>query len=264
MNTGENFRIADHSVKQRTEPVFNAPELLLAQAPGQDQTFKMQTASLVDAGFLPSLQLEPAVTNIATDATIKISEKTAAFVGDLCNQTRALESINNIPDTEWSKAYTQFPELTSRLSRTQATRLMKALVLNELEHADPRDWTQETLSHAVVVPDVWTLGFTQLSTKAVRERSQEFPEQLSRYKGHERAALIDPAQAPYLVAATLAHYVKQFQKYNYPINESTLGYAYNPDLRKPDGMKNIMPGDSELSRSSHARNVRRWIDFLNE
>jgi phospholipase/lecithinase/hemolysin len=107
-----------------------------------------------------------------------------------------------------------------------------------------------------------TIGFAQLSPIAIKEREAEFPQQLSPLKNKEGQSLEDPKKVPELVAATLAHYAKQFQKYAYPITEETLGYAYNPDLETKLGHKDIMPNHSRLQESDHAANIRHWLGVL--
>lgn len=207
-------------------------------------------------------EIEPGLNNAVSETIV---EPFAKAVGDKINQDRAEKDLQKIPEAAWSKAYSEFPELKEAgLSEKQGIRLMKAIVLNELEHLNLIDVGQDALANLGLALQDKTIGFTQLSPKAVKERESEFPGLFGAFKNKEVQSLENPQKAPELVAATLAHYVKQFAKYGYPINEETLGYAYNPDLKTKSGQKDIMPTMERLQTSEHASNIRRWLSTFQQ
>ncbi|MGH2506319.1 MAG: hypothetical protein ACRDHZ_02735 [Ktedonobacteraceae bacterium] len=204
-------------------------------------------------------QIESGLNQAATDILVKpIVEK--------MDQDRVEKEIQKIPDAAWKKAYSEFPELKeAELSEKQGVTLMKAIIANEVEHYGPEDLTQDVAARAgFKIDPKYTIGVAQLSTKAVAANEKEFPTQLGRFNGHETQALLEPTTAPVLVAATLAHYTKQFEKYNYPITPESLGYAYNPDLKTESGHKDIMPTKEKMQGSEHAANIRRWLSVFSE
>ena len=196
-------------------------------------------------------QIEPALNQAARDGVMMAVE--------VINQQRAIGEVNKIPDRAWSEAYNAFAGLQSHLPEKAATALMKAVIANEVEHYDPADVAEDALARSHLIPPDRTIGITQLTINAIRQRELEFPMQLAALREHEREALLDPAKAPSLVAATLEHYIRQFEKHQYPITSETLGYAYNPDLYTSPGHKNIMPTLEDMKKSEHAANIRRWL-----
>lgn len=207
-------------------------------------------------------EIESGLNNAVSETIV---EPFAKAVGDKINQNRAEKDLQKIPEAAWSKAYSKFPELKKAgLTEKQAIMLMKAIVLNELEHLNLIDVAQDTAAGFGYAQAERTIGFTQLSPNAVKERGAEFPQQLGTLKKQEVQSLENPQKAPELVAATLVHYIKQFSKYGYPINEETLGYAYNPDLYTKSGLKDIMPTMERLQNSEHASNIRRWLSTFSQ
>lgn len=104
-----------------------------------------------------------------------------------------------------------------------------------------------------------TLGVSQVSLDGVRKFEIEFPEQMARYVGREAEALLNPIEAPMMVAAVLAHNIKCYRGH-YPINEGTLAYSFNPDVSGEKGKK--PPTDETLKQSDHYANVMRQLAII--
>lgn len=174
--------------------------------------------------------------------------------------------MKEIPESAWSKAYESFPQFQQAgLSKQQTVEVMKAIVRNELYHYDSIDQQTDDDVKAGKTPflaqmkykpeDRLTLGYAQLSISAVHEREAEYPEQVD-FKGHEKAALMDPENTPVLVAATLVHNIEMYRRHQIPVTEKSLGYSYNP----PAGR--ILPSQKDLDTSNHAENVMRHLAII--
>jgi hypothetical protein len=151
-------------------------------------------------------EIEPGLNNAVSEILVKP-------IIDKMDEDRAKKDLQKIPEAAWSKAYSEFPQLKDAgLSEKQAVVLMKAIVLNELEHLNLIDVGQDAAAKLGLALQDKTIGFTQLSPKAVKERESEFPGQFAAFKNKEVQTLEDPQKAPELVAATLTHYIKQFSK----------------------------------------------------
>lgn len=203
-------------------------------------------------------EIEPSLNRAVCELLVKpVTEK--------MTQERVQTEIQKIPEIAWSKAYSEFPQLKAAgLSEKQSVSLMKAIIANEVEHYDLADGAEDGLARLNMLPSNRTFGISQLTINALHKREREFPEQLHGIQNHEREALLAESQAPLLVAATLTHYIRQFEQYNYPITQESLGYAYNPDLYAVPGHKDIMPTKEKLQTSEHAANIRRWLAFFSE
>lgn len=175
-------------------------------------------------------------------------------------------TLKEIPESAWSKAYESFPQFQQTgLSKQQTVEVMKAIVRNELYHYDSIDQQTDDDVKAGKTPflaqmkykpeDRLTLGYAQLSISAVHEREAEYPEQVD-FKGHEKAALMDPENTPVLVAATLVHNIEMYRRHQIPVTEKSLGYSYNP----PAGR--ILPSQKDLDTSNHAENVMRHLAII--
>ncbi|MBU6453506.1 MAG: hypothetical protein KGS72_17130 [Cyanobacteria bacterium REEB67] len=83
-----------------------------------------------------------------------------------------------------------------------------------------------------------TLGVSQVSVDGLKKFTREFPAQFSQYARHEAEALLDPQQAPMMIAAVLAHNIQDY-KGHYAINEGTLAYSFNPDVPGKSGKNRL-------------------------
>lgn len=283
MGKSENFQTGDQVLSQQLRPSVNGAELLLAQAPGQTSwkaESTMQTASLVDAGSLPPLQLEPALTQVGTEAMLTAMQIGCRAVSEVARYTwdhtwnpyrgKELQTVAGIPENGWHEAYKAFPEL-SVLPKAEATRLMKAIVLNELDHYDLKDQAQDA-----GLPLGETFGISQLSRKAITNHAEILQQQvnkgqrhtnpLAQYRSlddaHLKAVLLDTNQAPLLVAENLAYNIRQYNRHGYPITTETLAYGYNPDIKRTDRTNEIFPALTKVQDSTHVRNVMGWYHFL--
>ena len=172
--------------------------------------------------------------------------------------------LNEIPGSAWHQAYEAFPQFQKAgLSEQQVTELMRAIIRNELYNYDKPDQIDDDQARKDGKPmdlpkrpaNDATLGYSQLSVNAVMKRGAEYPEQFSSFKGHEVRALLEPQNAPILVAATLVHNLEMYQRHKIPITQSTLAYSYNP----PEGR--ILP-DSNYLNTEHVRNVTRQLAII--
>lgn len=172
-------------------------------------------------------------------------------------------TMKQIPEANWSSAYDAFPQFKSAgLSKQQSIDVMKAIVRNELYNYDTLDEEADEavkkgdsplLAKAKIKPEnKLTLGITQISTQGIFERQAEFPKQVN-FKGHEQKALLEPKNAPVIVAATLAHNIEMYQRHKVPITEQTLAYSYNP----ADGK--VLP---ESLNGDHVRNVMHQLGII--
>lgn len=202
----------------------------------------------------------------------------------------------------WSQAYNSFPALHQFLSDKEATRLMQALVRNELHHYDPGDIAGDKNASDGQAKDSETLGYAQITPLGLRTFEQNYP-QLKAFltaKGyigsaHEQKALEDPSCVPMIVGAKLQS-IADFFKISHdkitgvlsvPVTAKTLAYAYNADVyynpnnsKNPDFHANTLPKAKEaehlrgyekayptgdlrvLSKSVHVQNVESQYKFL--
>ncbi|HEY9784809.1 MAG TPA: hypothetical protein V6D17_05355 [Candidatus Obscuribacterales bacterium] len=175
--------------------------------------------------------------------------------------------MSQIPEQSWKQAYEAFPQFKQAgLSEKQATELMQAIVRNELYNYDAADKSADddvragrtpliAKAHLKKEEDI-TLGIEQLSTKGVKDREAEYPKQVN-FKGHEEQALLDPANAPTLVAATLAHNIEMYRRHHVPITEESLAYSYNPSDKR-----RILPTSSDVNSSQHVANVMHQLAII--
>ena len=172
-------------------------------------------------------------------------------------------TMKQIPEANWSSAYDAFPQFKGTgLSKQQSIEVMKAIVRNELYNYDKLDEEADEavkkgdsplLAKAKIKPEnKLTLGVTQISTQGIFERQAEFPKQFN-FKGHEQKALLEPENAPLIIAATLAHNIEMYQRHKIAITEESLAYSYNP----PDGK--VLP---ESLNGDHVRNVMRQLKII--
>ena len=192
---------------------------------------------------------------------------------------REIEHLSTISPDAWGSAYKAFPELQAigKLDEQTTTRLVKAIIANELEHYDVADRVQDYLATtAADTVSERTIGFPQMSAIGIQSEAQELERQvangertsnpLSNYAhapiSEVAKALEDPQNAPLFVAANIAHNVRMYEKNKYPITLITLGYGFNPDLPDSSGKHNhdMLPAD--LSKSTHAKNIERWLKKL--
>jgi hypothetical protein len=196
----------------------------------------------------------------------------------------------------WADAYKAFPEL-KQLGEKDATRLMKAIIANELDHYGVEDVGQDAgaaSGHGGGLHK-YSLGFAQISPDGVRDMAKQLDAEvkahhltsnpLARFEkmNNDQLAkeLVNPANAPLLVAA---HMHLDLQTLNRHKNEVTvnleaLGYFYNADMVYAASDKNhenlmtkndakakhipfspSLPTDEALQRSEHAANIRKWLE----
>ncbi len=81
----------------------------------------------------------------------------------------------DIPAKAWDEAYKAFPEL-KQLGEKDATKLMKAIIANELDHFGPEDLGQDTgaaSGHGGSLHK-YSLGFAQISPDGLRDMAKQF------------------------------------------------------------------------------------------
>ena len=202
----------------------------------------------------------------------------------------------------WSEAFQAFPELVKYLSAETASKLMKALVRNELHNYDVKDRMGDEKSHHGYINPRETLGYAQIAPIGVTKFCAKYP-QLQEFlakHGHsgqkaEASALLDPKCVPMIMAAKLQSEVDDFKHTSdkmrpgksVEINARSLAYAYNADVyynpktpENPDLHANVLPKAKELehvrgyekayptsdervlSKSEHLKNVERQLRFL--
>lgn len=180
------------------------------------------------------------------------------------------ETMTTIPETSWSEAYKAYPEFSKAgLSEKQVTELMQAITRNELFFYDAGDKQDDDSMRNTGKPFQYpfhernpgsaTLGVSQVSLDGVKKFEKEFPLQMGKFKGHEADALLDPKNAPMIIAAVLAHNIRDYTGH-YPINERTLAYSFNPDVPGEKGKK--PPVDETLKESEHCANVMRQLAII--
>jgi hypothetical protein len=195
----------------------------------------------------------------------------------------------------WNQAFESYPKLQQYLSEPESTRLMQALVRNELHWYDAKDKAGDRAAQAGHPNPTETLGYAQITPKGVQEfesgvingqRVREADNNLTQFlaskgysgPGHEARALEDPSCVPMIVAAKLNTLVQAYEKSDTTINARTLAYGYNADVyhnpSNPNsfhaaaypgaatveqrlGNVKAFPTDSEaaLKESIHLRNV---------
>lgn len=201
-----------------------------------------------------------------------------------------------IPAKNWVDAYSAFPEL-AQLGEKNATKLMKAIIANELEHYDPLDLGEDAAAktgHGGAFHSR-SVGFAQITADGIRDMARQLDAQLEH---HERAAnplerfknlnndqltkaLVNPANAPLLIAAHIALDLKTLNRHQneFAATPETLGYFYNADrayaksdkahahlLTKEEAQAKQIPNDIAwpteyvLQHSEHAANIRRWLE----
>lgn len=201
----------------------------------------------------------------------------------------------DIPAKAWDEAYKTFPQL-KQLGEKDATRLMKAITANELEHFGPEDVGQDAgagSGHGGALHK-YSLGFAQISPDGLRDMARQFDAQVTKHhlgsnplaafeklNNDELAkALVNPANVPLFVAAHVALDLQTLNRHKneVTVNLEALGYFYNADMvyaatdtkhehlmsKKDAQAKHIafnpsLPTDEALKKSEHAANIRRWL-----
>lgn len=223
-------------------------------------------------GGLPTLVPSPEQLGI----TPELIKNVGQAVGDGIYQQKHFyrghigETMASIPETSWSQAYKAYPEFAQAgLSEKQVTELMQAITRNELFFYDLGDKQDDDSMRNTGKPFQYpfhernpgsaTLGVSQVSLDGVKKFEKEFPLQMGKFKGHEAEALLDAKNAPMIIAAVLAHNIRDYTGH-YPINEQTLAYSFNPDVPGEKGKK--PPVDETLKESAHYANVMRQLAII--
>jgi len=144
------------------------------------------------------------------------------------------EALKEIQDSKWSDAYSAFPQFKeAQLSEKQVTELMQGIVRNELFFYDFADAQDDKLIRETGRPmelpigpqrkaEDATLGYSQVSIAGVEKFEKEQPTQMAQYAGREKDALLNPTQAPMMVAAVLCHNLEMYKRHNIPITEKNV------------------------------------------
>ncbi len=211
------------------------------------------------------LGLKPLIDTASEVAGLAVEKQWNPYRGEITSK------MNEIPASAWHQAYEAFPQFKKAgLTEKQATEVMQAIVRNELYNYDKFDQADENHARETGKPmhypqrkddNAATLGVSQLSINAVRERLAEYPEQLKSLVGKEVQALLDPRIAPLLVASTLAHDIEMFTRHRVPVTEQSLAYIYNPDI-KENGKNKILATQADLSTSAHVQHVLRQLEIV--
>lgn len=156
----------------------------------------------------------------------------------------------------WKNAYLSYPKLRDTLPLKDASVLMKALVLNEIQGYTPKLIKRDTdaQNKTVSAQSLETLGYAQMTPKSVHDlehglsggkKSRTELTQLTHYfstrghrgEGHEAKALLDPTCVPMIVAAKLEALIEAYEKSldkfsNKPmrVDMETLAYGFKPDV----------------------------------
>ena len=156
----------------------------------------------------------------------------------------------------WKNAYMSYPRLRDTLPLKDASVLMKALVLNEIQGYTPKLIKRdlEARGKQISAQSLETLGFAQLSPKSIYDMQHGLSggkkvrtelTQLTYYfstrghsdEGHEARGLLDPTCVPMIVAAKLESLLETYERTldrfsNKPmrIDMETLAYGYKPDV----------------------------------
>jgi hypothetical protein len=122
--------------------------------------------------------------------------------------------------------------------------LVPGLIWNELLHRKPEDAAQEARVTKGEAQDPTTsIGPGQIQIRNIQMLAEKYP-QLKQFGDPVKAAM-EPATAPFFVAAYVANEVEGINLYNQqhskepgfkpiPINADTLAYRYNPDVYSDD------------------------------
>lgn len=211
--------------------------------------------------LVPSLEqvgLKPVIDIATESAALKLEQQWNPYRGEINAE------MKKIPESAWHKAYEAFPQFKKAgISEKQAIEVMQAVVRNELYNYDLPDQVDDEQTQKNGKPldlpkrpaNDATLGHSQLSINAVLKRAEEYPEQIGKFKGHEVEALLDPKNAPLLVAATLVHNLEMYKRHDVPVTQQSLMHSYNPS----DG--HILPFPEDL-KSEHVRNVMRQLSII--
>ncbi|MBI1269541.1 hypothetical protein GC174_03820 [bacterium] len=197
---------------------------------------------------------------------------------------REFQQLSKIPESAWESAFEAFPELSNiaHLSKTRGTQLLKALAGNELDHYGKEDLLQDIATEKGF--GGWlhgnTIGFSQQSPDGIKNMARILEEEVKSGKRASNSlhrylemtnkqlaeALLDPKQVPLFISANLASNTRMYQRHGYPINETTLGYGFNPDLLDSSGQlkHSLLPPETELVQSQHAKNVHKWLNKIQE
>lgn len=209
---------------------------------------------------------------------------------------RELETMNKeIPAKAWDDAYKSFPEL-KQLGGKDATRLMKAIIANELDHYDPLDLGEDAAAktgHGGALHDK-SIGFAQITPDGLRDMAKQFDAQVERGERTSNPlakfeklnsdqlaqALANPANAPLFVAAHMSLDLKTLNRHKgeLHVTPESLGYQYNADrvyatsdtkhehlMTKEEAKAKHIPSnpawptDYVLQHSEHAANIRKWL-----
>ncbi len=228
----------------------------------------------------PTLLPDPEITRIIGEVGLKVTGDAYKYNVEHPYRNQELSRIATIPSQSFSEAYTAFPELKliGKLSETNVTQLIKAVIANELYHYDWKDKVLDSATdalHGSGPTQKVTVGYSQISIKGARDLANEYEKEvkdgdratnpLKKYltmtNDQIRQSLNNPADLPLLVAANLAHNVKMYHRHGYPITEETLGYGFNPDLppQKKEEHHELLPPSRRLDQSTHAHNINVWM-----
>jgi len=201
-----------------------------------------------------------------------------------------------IPAKAWDDAYKAFPEL-KQLGEKDTTRLMKAIIANELDHYGKEDLAQDEIAktgHGGDILHKYSVGFAQIKPDGLRTMAKELDGEvqagkrvsnpLDRFakmdKDQLANELANPANTPLFVAAHMAHDLHMLNNHTKDLDVTpvALGYEYNADrvyaksdskhehlLNKKDAeakhipYNSALPTDAVLQKSEHAANIREWL-----
>jgi hypothetical protein len=235
-------------------------------------------------GRPPTLLPDPEIMRILGETATEATVSAYKYGFEHPYRGRELSHLVAIPQETFSQAFSAFPELQliGKLSEQNATQLMKAIIANELDHYGPEDTLEDKAAKA---GQSWlihnrTLGFSQQSPDGVRNMARILEEDMKAGKREKNplsqylhmtdqqltTALEDPKQAPLFVAANLASNARMYERHNYPINEHTLGYGFNPDLPDRTGklQHDLLPSPEQLAKSQHAENIDKWLKKIGD
>ncbi len=206
----------------------------------------------------------------------------------------------DIPKEKWDEAYKAFPEL-KQLGEKDATRLMKAIIANELDHYGAEDVTQDAAAKTGHGGGLHrqSIGYGQISPDGIRDMAKQFDQEVAQHHRtsnplakYEKMSddqlakeLANPANAPLFVAAHMALDMKNLNKHKSEelhVTPAALGYWYNADMAYAKSDKNhehlmtkkeaqakhipydpALPTDTVLEKSEHAKNIRKWLEKVN-
>lgn len=229
----------------------SAPDAVIASNPVRDSALG---TDIVRVGMPPEIDLKGAV-----------YKAEHPYRGDIG------KAMDRVPEQAWQQAIDAFPQLTSSgLSRAETAQLMQSLVRNELYHYDAKDLADDRLAKVTGnAPDLpgrpskeATLGMTQISPKGIDDMAKEFPAQMSKYTGKEVQTLLDPKEAPMLIAANLAHNIEMYKRHEVSITPESLAYGFNPSEKDAAGKPILLPDAETLARSAHVKNVMHQMDII--